>query len=487
MKKFIKYNFSIVVPTTTKENLTVNNLEYNSLHTLESTVENGGFSNEQSVFNFKGIFPIGQRFKFATIKIEPSDGNKIVDFPSLNIENLYRRTKVDNDISVTIESSEEDFVYDLYLNSTEPIPIGIRFILNYSQVLDVAKNNKITRVSFGGSVIKAVGEKREIKVIGAPYTPFELSLINSDGDSTLPFSNSTTVLNEGRIVACISSSTDSSGIYSFDYTFPRIPRVIRTAVNGSMAASGATKIIFDDLTGVLVGDQIFTKDIVANTCIKVVTLNPDGDNVNECTLSEKLTAADDVFVEFRRSTYYDLNITSTNGLSSLMPTTNPTYVLNQYTDTIITLRFKKTRTDYTVSDGTTTGGASDTTFDINLSSIAGYSNASRENRYGRTVSSSYQFNITCDGVGAKTLSVLKTPVFSTSEDDFSYLDGTENRSSDFTNTNPLSNGGSIFTISGISTTLSDGDGICTIQFDLVIDKFGTQDAVVELDLDTILS
>ena len=45
MKKFIKYNFSIVVPTTTKENLTVNNLEYNSLHTLESTVENGGFSN----------------------------------------------------------------------------------------------------------------------------------------------------------------------------------------------------------------------------------------------------------------------------------------------------------------------------------------------------------------------------------------------------------------------------------------------------------
>ena len=67
------------------------------------------------------------------------------------------------------------------------------------------------------------------------------------------------------------------------------------------------------------------------------------------------------------------------------------------------------------------------------------------------------------------------------------MDGTENRSSDFTNTNPLSNGGSIFTISGISTTLSDGDGICTIQFDLVIDKFGTQDAVVELDLDTILS
>ena len=209
MKKFSKYNFSIVVPTTTKENLTVNNLEYNSLHTLESTVENGGFSNEQSVFNFKGIFPIGQRFKFATIKIEPSDGNKIVDFPSLNIENLYRRTKVDNDISVTIESSEEDFVYDLYLNSTESIPIGIRFILNYSQVLDVAKNNKITRVSFGGSVIKAVGEKREIKVIGAPYTPFELSLIDSDGNSTLPLANSTTVLNDGRVVDCISSSTSS--------------------------------------------------------------------------------------------------------------------------------------------------------------------------------------------------------------------------------------------------------------------------------------
>ena len=464
-----KYNFSIVVPTTTKENLTVTNLEYNSLHTIESTVENGGFSSEQSVFNFKGRFLTGQRLKFATIKIEPSDGNKIVDFPSLNIEKLYRRTKIDDDINVTIESSDEDFVYDLYIDSATPIPVGIRFILNYSQILDVTKNDKITRVSFGGSVIKAVGEKREIKVIGAPYTPFELSLIDSDSNSTLPLANSTTVLNDGRVVDCISSSTNSSGIYSFDYTFPRIPRVIRTAVNGSMAASGATKIIFHDLTGVLVGDQIFTKDIAANKCIKVVTLNPDGNNVNECTLSEKLTAADEVFVEFRRSTYYDLNITSTNGLSSSMPTTSPTYVLNQYTDTIITLRLKKTRTDYTVSDGTTTGGASDTTFDINLSSIAGYSSVNRDNRYGTSVNLNNSITITCDGVSAKTFSLLKTPVFSTSEDDFSYLDGTENRSSDFTNTNSLSNGGNVFRISNISATLSDANGICTIQFNL---KYG---------------
>ena len=63
--------------------------------------------------------------------------------------------------------------------------------------------------------------------------------------------------------------------------------------------------------------------------------------------------------------------------------------------------------------------------------------------------------------------------------------------SDFTNTNPLDNGGTEFLINNASSVLSaDGgtaNGICTLTFDLVIEKWGTKDFKVTLDLDDLLT
>ena len=478
-----KYKFSLVIPTITPENISVAVLKYNELYTFNSVIENGGFDNQEVVLTFEGFFNTTQPIKVANIKILPSSGNKILDLPSINIENKYKRTTIDNNTELYLEQTSTSDVYALFLNSKKIFSSGIKFNLNYTEFLS-DKNSLIESLNFGGNIIKAVGENREIEVIGAPHTPFELTLVDSDGNSTLPesVSNSTTTLSDGSVVPCISSSTNSSGVYSFEYYFPRIPRVIKTAINGSMAVSGASKIIFDDLTGVEVGDQIFTKSITKNKAVKVITLNPDGDNVNECTLSESITAADDVVVDFRRSRQYNLNITSTSGLSASIPTTNPTYILNQNTDTIFKLRLNKTLTNYTISDGTKTSSASDTSFDIIFSAISGYVDKNKTNRYKETVSSEHSVELVFNIHGGRsTFNLLKTPVFNTNE--FAISD----RASDFTNANTSKNGGSIFNISNISAELSSANSVCTILFDLRINKFGTQDITVELDLDNILS
>jgi len=215
------------------------------------------------------------------------------------------------------------------------------------------------------------------------------------------------------------------------------------------------------------------KQIPTGKCIKVITLNPDDDNVNECTVSESITAADDAPVQFRRSTFYNLNITSTSTLNSSIPTTYPTYTLNQFSDTLVKLRLKKTPTDYTVSDGTTTGGASDTTFDYCFYGAANYSvnsRAIRRSRYSNSQENNVSFQFVLDGVGVKTLSITKQPT-----------------KGDFTNIDPTKNGGNEIRITNLKAVSSAGGGIVTLFINFYIYKFGTEDVTVELDLDTIVS
>ena len=76
-----------------------------------------------------------------------------------------------------------------------------------------------------------------------------------------------------------------------------------------MAASGTDKIIFDDLTGVKVGDRLALSSNPHSTITYEVTeLNPDHDNKNECLVSPNFTAADNTAVRFTRSREYTLNI-----------------------------------------------------------------------------------------------------------------------------------------------------------------------------------
>ena len=90
-----------------------------------------------------------------------------------------------------------------------------------------------------------------------------------------------------------------------------------------------------------------------------------------------------------------------------------------------------------------------------------------------------QVTITLDGVSTKAFSITKTPVYSTSEN-----------LSDFSNTGDSNESGTEFEINNIAVALSNSEttnGICTITFNLVINKWGTSDLTSTLDLNTIVS
>jgi hypothetical protein len=504
--KYTDYRFSLVAPTLNVENVTAvineiiapapsadderrsppnnypegfpNLIDGHSDYGLATRVENSGFSNQQVVFDFNGTIKTNTHFNLGTIKIEPNTDKKIVGLPTINIESIFKRTKVDNDVNLYLKTTDVEHTYDLFLNFIAPFPENVRFILNYNEISSLTRSLEITDVSFGGSIIRPNKEEREIKIIGTPYTPFELTLTDDDDQSILRDNITSTE----TLGSSIESSIPSSGVYVTKQCFPGLKNIIRTKINGSMAASGASTIIFDSLSGVEVGDQLFMNEITNGSAVKVTAINVGG-NANQCTLSSSVTASDDARARFSRSTSYKLNIMSTETLGPLIPTTNPTYTISQNTDTIITLRLSKTATDYTIAEGGTNGGASDTAFDKTFVGRAGFEMArfTNQNIYLNKLSinnmRSYgSISYVLDGVGGKTLSVLKTPVFSQYEPD-----------SDFTNTDPSINGGTHIDITGIETELTDSDGKCNLHITFEIVKYGTEDVVIDLDLDNIIS
>ena len=219
-----------------------------------------------------------------------------------------------------------------------------------------------------------------------------------------------------------------------------------------MAASGATKIIFDSLTDVLVGDQVFilgtnNKAINNGDTIKVVTLNPDTDNVNECTLSTSIIAPDNTPAIFKRATSYKLNLSTTGTLNSSIPDTFPTYTFNQYLNPVLTAT--ATCTVAHVSINGLTAGV------VDSDSITGKVNQ--------------------EGVGYINLKYVLTGKTFT-------LTSGHPVASDWTTTS----GDTTFSVYGFRVT-GAGTTTCTVFAKILVLQWGTSDTVVNLNIDNVIS
>ena len=297
-------------------------------------VTDSGTINEVTTFTLSSIVPYKENATIATIRIIPDSNFRVVKKPSIEI------TSNNTNAVVYLKETSTENLYNLICNIKESTTTDFECDINYLTSPTAVATSNINRISFGSSTLDKVGQSKEIKIYGSPNTPFKLTVLNSDNNSILPFVNSTDVTPIG-VKDCFSLTLNKKGYYTFVQNFPAIPTIRHTAINGSMAASGATKIIFDNLTDVLVGDQVFIlgtdgRAINNGNTIKVVTLNPDTDNVNECTLSASITAPDDTPATFKRATSYKLNLSTTGTLNSAIPDSFPTYTLNQYLNPVLT-------------------------------------------------------------------------------------------------------------------------------------------------------
>ena len=224
-----------------------------------------------------------------------------------------------------------------------------------------------------------------------------------------------------------------------------------------MAASGAIKVIFDDLTDVKVGDQLFSTAIDGSKSIKVLELDPDGDNANECNLSQKLTAADDTEVFFKTPTKYFINVTTTDTLSSSLPATYPMFTLNQFADPLLTIRVTTDSRLYSInSQAIPASGVQ--AYDVYYTGRALEKNETLDKTL---FPSKFNKSLFLDRTDSGSLSVVKTPNF----ENAIFFPKTTVQNSDWTNTDPLTNSGTRVSINHKAPVLSTPDRLGNLYSD----------------------
>ena len=507
-------NFSINIVDNINSNSGVVTVDQKSPYRLTSSTEFGGFKGEQKIYNIKGSTSSKSRITIATIRIDANSGKRFIKSPSLNSKNNIKL--ILNSVDKTTSSSGHKYISSYLFNVVYYNTVsvskqdGISADLVYNDSVIPTRGSgalNITTLTTGKSVLNRNHDRRNIKIFGAPKSTITFTINDEDGNCIIPqdppdlfhFPTGQSKIDANKAINDMSyfyantSTSDymptgskpynahrctigSSGVYSFYLDFPSVT-IRATKVNGSMAASGTDKIKFDDLTGVKIGDRLMlASSSDETTSSEVIALDPDDDDVNECTVSPNFTAADNAIVRFKRSREYYINIESSSGLGPNVPTSSPTYTWRQYRDPILTIKVTP-GSDYKISHFN----------DVAISPTPSDGDPHEKKYSGKVLSTPgtrVDFSYLLDVGGGHTFTSFTTPIFSKNITRFYTTD--TNDKSHWTNSVTIDNGGTDIDINNISST-AIGAQTLKISGTLTINKFGTKDVTMELNLDNITS
>ena len=463
-----------------------------------------GFDTSLSTVSISGSSVVGKTKKITSLKIVADEGKYFSIPPYLKgrFKNRIRLEKIKVEKN---GNKPTTYMYDLvYTRSKTPISNLSVEILYKTDTIPVVTTS-IRSISFGSNIINSGGENRTIKINGSPGAVFgiainenveeitEYTTTDIDGAtarsiehshvdkindvSILKRHNTTSTYNYAKDIKVIKGTINSTGVYSFNQIFPSIISN-KTNVKGTMAESGATKIKFDNLTNVRPGDRIYSSNIPSSTVVKVAAngLNPDEDDVNECTLDTSVTLLDNAEVVFKRKKCYSIDIIPdlTSTLDSSIPTTDPEYRLYQYMDPVLTVRNSISGTDMTIThnNGAETGLERGEELDITYTGKAGVVNNTSVKRLKNK--SKFNVSMLLDIHNSDNFTAVLKPTFS----------NTDQSKSSWTNSVAEDNGGTKVDIYGIKWSAT-GNNTITLKYNVDIKKWGTKDVVMELDLDDI--
>ena len=451
---------------------------------ITSVTTNIGDITERTEFSISAIAPYNTRVCVGSLTIAAKSSKRIDRAIGLKLRPEGVLYNVDVDLeetsNTTTDSNVTTRVFDIYCKLTNAVlsTDPIFYDLNITTDTLTTRSLQIKDVVFGGRYtdINASGEERKIKIYGTPGANFKKTILDANNKPIISrqvYYNASINIDSGEEVVAIEGKIPKNGVYEYAQKFPRSPIVCTTAVNVGGGVSSVTQVTFDSLVGVSVGDQLFSNFVEAYKAVKVVSI----DSEFVCTLSRPITAADDAPVIFRSGTIYKYLITSSDGLGPKIPTTYPNYTLNQYLNPTLTLKATTSVATFTINGAS--AGVDDIKYYDGVANKSGI-DIERNSKLKKQFAISYVII----GDGGRGVTLAKTPVFD--------VDGGNTVStSDWKNTDPTLNGGTLISISNISAVLSDSGGVtnakCTITASVVIEQWGTEDFVVELDLDNILT
>lgn len=491
-------NFSINIVDNINSNSGTVTVTKKTPYVLSTTTKQGGFKNEQKKYIIKGSTTSKSRVTIATIKFEVGDNKEFSASPSLSSSNNIKL--VLNNIERKTASNGRKYVNSylfnlVYYNTVSTSPQDdISANLIYKDLarptittLAYTSVKNINNIIYGKTILSRSGEERKITVIGVPGSTATLTVKDDNGDSILIDNAELYVARStSKIVDSHSCTIGASGRYSFNQKFPSIISKGTALNDGRAASGGSANVTFDDLTGVKVGDKVMLSSSSDETASTVVTvLNPNGNNTNECTISPNLTAADNARVMFKRSRKYYINIETSSGLGSKIPTVSPTYTLCQYRDPILTLKAEG-NTAYTITqfDGVATslGSGAAHYWEKRYAGIAGFTREQTE-RFSR-VKETINFTYLLTASGGKNFTGFTAPTFNRVI--IPERAANKNKTSHWTNSVASQNGGTDVSITAIAT--SDlNETTLTVSGTININKWGIEDVTMALDFNEILT
>ena len=417
----------------------------------DQRVERGGFADQRDVYSFSGKVPYNEKTVIALVKIEAGEGKHFQEIPYLSKDTTNKNIS----LRLISKTSNTSYAFHLCYKNTKNIykrdELNINLVCN--EVTTVVDTRDIHKISYGKDIVSDSGEKRRICVHGNPGTEFELlltkatlSTLKSDQDGYDEFSdnvievaeenilsastyNSSVDLTTGENFKQISGKLNQSGRYYFNQTFPSSTEETQYKIHIKSNTFSGSMLDWDIEDG---WTDYYTKTIYQR-------LNP--------TLSIKATVG---------SNYA---LTHFNGSSTGL------------------------------SDG-----------DDHTYSYVGRPNLTGVEYTRKTgAKDSFTVSYTINGAGGKQFTANRLPKFSKKLEyngentPASVIDTPAGFiiQSDWTNTNPNNNGGTEVTITKVRSVLSaDGgvaNGICTISFKVIIEKWGLKSVTMDLDLDKVLT
>tara|TARA_R100000231_G_C5321047_1_gene163418 strand:+ start:116 stop:1519 length:1404 start_codon:yes stop_codon:yes gene_type:complete len=422
-------------------NITIanNKIIKNNTTTISTSVASSGTSSEVTTANISSIIPYDKAVNIATVAISAASGYALANKPTIIIKSNNSGTKL------FLKETTTANTYNIICVSSKANIRNFEAELVYFVTKTSNISNIINRITTDSTTVSTAGIMKDIKIYGAPNTPFNLFILDENDNSIINKGNSTEAIIPG-IKQCLSRTLNKSGYFRYKQALPASKTIISTTVNG--AVNNSNRAIFTSLAGVQVGDELLTSN---DYTVKVLTLDPLGSNANQCDLTQAVTLSNSAPAVFKRGQTFKVHVTSSGSFKSTVNRRYPTITLNQYLNPLVKITASSANGSLTINGGS--AGADD------IQCFTG-----RPNRVNDDYNSLNTYTLTYNLQGV-TSTIKANPA--------STMYTTTSGDSDVKLTNRQ--------ISGNATTNF------TISFNVIVNTWGVADTNITIDLDNIIA
>jgi hypothetical protein len=466
-------------------NVTITTTAETGTSVVQETID-GGFTTQKENLKLSGAVQKNKATKLVSIKIEADSGYYLPKNPNF-------KTVLNDNISMVIKSKTKSsgkvnsYTVDIIYKNSSKTSTSNSVYGEITCLSDIVYSRPLQIDSFqvNDSYIPSDGCDRKITITGKPGAIFgiainenildiETDVVTGEERKIYQKGNDNSILSSnnisgkydygyGKELPVLKGTINSSGVYTFIQKFPSTD-VVKTQ---TAAAETTTRDInVDDASKVVKYDKMYTRQL---TNVKAPIVDSINTSTNVVTVDDHITIADNSPLVFKRNKQYSVDLIPdlTSTLGPRIRTVIPTFTINQYCKpTLIVKLSEGSGSSFTITsfNDVATGLSAGQSYSYYFSDVEAGSNANKI--------ISFKYLVTCSA----SITAVTMPIFN----------NTIQSSSSWTNSIPKYNNGTRVSVSNFQNTAT-GSTTITLTFDLKVERMGTSNVTMELDLDNVLT